>query len=452
MERTAEESGNSMQRIGLSVLYPVRHLMVALFMHWVAEQMSVSVLVDITMKSLCPGSNYCSEVIYLTGTQQTVVGIGKIITLPLIGQLSDEYGRKPLILLTLSASIVPFVLLSFNDTKPLVYAYYVARTISNMLSQGSIFSISMAYAADLVRGSKRAMAFGYITGLFSCAHLVGNLVARLLPEKYIFQVATVLLVISTVYAKAFLVESKCVVPDQDQRRSLLLQSESIIMHRWNSTKETITIISRSGILRQIILVSFFYELGMSGIDSVLLYYLKAAFGFDKNQFAEILLVVGAGSILSQLLLLPIINHFFGEQNVICMALGASIAYGIFTGIAWAKWVPYFAASFGVIYVLVKPCTYAIVSKAASADDQGKSQGFLAGVQSLASLISPLVMSPLTALFLSTKAPFHCKGFSLLCATTFLGIALFQAYLVKPISPETGNDKEDGYIQVQAQTQ
>jgi len=72
MERKAEETGNSMQRTGLSVLYPVRHLMVALFIHWVAEQMSVSVLVNITMEALCPRSNSCSEVIYLTVAQETV--------------------------------------------------------------------------------------------------------------------------------------------------------------------------------------------------------------------------------------------------------------------------------------------------------------------------------------------------------------------------------------------
>eukprot|EP01018_Ginkgo_biloba_P005385 Gb_27447 [translate_table: standard] len=67
-----EEASNSIQRMSLSVLFPVRHLMVALFIHWIAEQMSVSVLVDITMEALCPGSESCSQALYLTGMQQTV--------------------------------------------------------------------------------------------------------------------------------------------------------------------------------------------------------------------------------------------------------------------------------------------------------------------------------------------------------------------------------------------
>ncbi|KAH1191522.1 hypothetical protein GmHk_20G058766 [Glycine max] len=82
-------------------------------------------------------------------------------------------------------------------------------------------------------------------------------------------------------------------------------------------------------LRGIALVSFFYELGMSGISSVLLMFL-----------------------------LPILNPLVGEKVILCSALLASIAY-----------VPYLSASFVIIYVLVKPATYAIISNASSSTNQ-----------------------------------------------------------------------------------
>ncbi|KAI7980578.1 Hippocampus abundant transcript-like protein 1 [Camellia lanceoleosa] len=225
-------------------------------------------------------------------------------------------------------------LLAINESRASVYAYYVLRTISYIISQGSIFCISVAYVADVVEEDKRAALFSWITGIFSLSHVLGNVLARFLPEDYIFE-----------------------------------------------------------------------------------YYLKAAFGFNKNQFSEILMMVGIGSIVSQILIPPLINPLVGEKVILCTALLSSIAYALFYGLAWASWVPYLSASFGVIYVLVKPATYAIISRASSSADQGKAQAFIAGVQSIADLLSPIAMSPLTSLFLSSDAPFNCKGFSIVLASS-----------------------------------
>ncbi|CAN4126436.1 unnamed protein product [Withania somnifera] len=401
-------------------LKPLVHLLLPLCVHWIAEEMTVSVLVDVTTSALCPGESTCSEAIYLNGVQQTVAGIFKMIVLPILGQLADEYGRKPLLLLTVSTTIIPFGLLIINKSKEFVYAYYVLRTISYIISQGSIFCISVAYAADVVDESGRAGVFSWITGLFSASHVMGNVLARFLPMGYIFQVSICLLIFVPVYMALFLEETVTSKTEGNHSSTLKRNVLKVVQERYNSMRYAANIVTSSSTLKCISLISFFYELGMSGISSVLLYYLKSAFGFNKNQFSEILMMVGIGSIVSQIVVLPLINPLFGEKVILCMALLSSIAYAMLYGLAWAPWVPYLSASFGVIYILVKP--------------SGKAQGFVAGIQSIASLLSPVVMSPLTSWFLSSDAPFNCKGFSIICASLCMVVALCYACTLKVEAP------------------
>ncbi|KAF7132293.1 hypothetical protein RHSIM_Rhsim09G0143000 [Rhododendron simsii] len=478
--------------------------------------MTVSVLVDVTTGALCPQLSTCSEAIYINGLQQTVVGIFKMVVLPVLGQLADEYGRKPLLLLTVSTTIVPFALLAISESKASVYAYYVIRTISYIISQGSIFCISVAYVADVVDQSKRAAVFSWITGLFSAAHVLGNALARFLPEGYIFeaccllfQVSMALLVFCPVYMYLFLVETVKPTSRHDQHLGCLHKALMIVEKRYNSMRHATTIVlSRttaehitdvvlgeleasplkgsvllhSQTLKGISLVSFYYELGMSGTSSVLLYYLKSAFGFNKNQFSEILMMVGIGSIVSQLKSSTYKLQSFswygtlqdggasshqsvgwGEKDIVCsftfidsLSLHFMISWkfpfpnpqALLYGFAWASWVPYLSASFGVIFVLVKPSTYAVISKASSSADQGKAQGFIAGVQSIADLLSPLAMSPLTSWFLSSNAPFNCKGFSIICASLCMVISLCYACMLQ-IESKSNIDSADDTDNIEA---
>ncbi|KAL2903207.1 Tetracycline resistance protein class A [Bienertia sinuspersici] len=217
------------------------------------------------------------------------------------------------------------------------------------------------------------------------------------------------------------------------KQSLLSILFKPIRERYNSIRYAATIIFTKPSLRGIYLVSFLYEFGMSGFNSVLLYYLKDGLNLNESKFSETLMIVKIGSVFSQMLIVPVINALTGEKAMLSMGLLASVTYAFFYSMAWATWLPYISVSLGLAYGFVKPSICAIISRASSSNDQGRAQGFLGAVDSMAGLISPIIMIPLTQWFLSDNAPFDCKGFSLVCSALSMMFALFVAM---PLKPET----------------
>ncbi|KAJ4851547.1 hypothetical protein Tsubulata_019462, partial [Turnera subulata] len=88
-------------------LKELSHLFVTVFLSSFALVIVVPGITDVTMLALCPGQVECSLAIYLTGLQQAIIGLGTVIAMPVIGNLSDQYGRKALLTLPMTISIIP---------------------------------------------------------------------------------------------------------------------------------------------------------------------------------------------------------------------------------------------------------------------------------------------------------------------------------------------------------
>ncbi|KAI5431100.1 hypothetical protein KIW84_035314 [Lathyrus oleraceus] len=139
------------------------------------------------------------------------------------------------------------------------------------------------------------------------------------------------------------------------------------------------------------------------------YYLKARFQFNKNQFADLMMISGIGATLTQLFLMPILVPAVGEEKLLTTGL--------------------FVSCINITSIALKQV---------GPNEQGMVQGCLSGITSVANIISSLIFSPLTALFLSEDAPFNFPRFSLMCLGLILMTSFFLSLMIRVTPPIVGD--------------
>ncbi|KAJ0750253.1 putative major facilitator superfamily, MFS transporter superfamily [Helianthus annuus] len=386
------------------------HLFLTVFLFNFSHFMVIPAITDVSMAALCPGEDECSFAIYLTGVQQAITGIGNLLMMPLIGNLSDQYGRKLLLTCPMTLAILPIVILAYSREEGFFYAYFVLKTLTSMLCEGSVIFLALAYVADNVAEERRASAFGILSGISSCSFVTGNLLTRFLPSvASVFQVSAATAMVSVVYMRIFLPESNmtaaviAVASEKETTAECLLDNRRV-SRAVPSLRDSFSLLKSSWTFSQAAIVAFFSMLGELGLISALLYYLKAEFHFDKDQFADLMIIHGIAGIISQLILMPVLSRVINEVHLLAIGLAFTCIH-----------VVYLASTLQILSVFAGPSLRSIVSKQVGPTEQGKAQGCITGLCSFAGIISPLIFSPLTALFLSDHAPFHFPGFSLMCA-------------------------------------
>ncbi|XP_068309727.1 uncharacterized protein [Pyrus communis] len=429
------------------------HLFMTVFLHNFATFMVIPAITDVTMSALCPGRDECSIAIYLTGFQQAIVGLGTLVMMPLVGNLSDKCGRKALLTLPMILTIIPLGILGYSRSKSFFYVYFVVKTLTDMVCEGSVQCLALAYVADNVAEGRRASTFGVLSGISSSAFVCGTLFTRFVSTSSTFQVATVVAVVAVTYMRVFLPESnidknlsapllsdeKIKIKDSAENSSAqILQPAKTLP----SLSDFISLLKTSTTFSQAAIVAFFSNLADVGLHASMMYYLKAHFHFNKDQFADLMVISGVAGTVSQLVLMPLLAPALGEERLLSIGLIFSCAHMFLYGIAWSFWVPYAAAMFSIFYVFAQPCMRSIVSKQVGPSEQGKAQGCISGICSLANVISPIAFSPLTALFLSEKAPFNFPGFSLICVGFAAMIAFIQSVMIRA-APSLSSQRNSG---------
>ncbi|MCX6194900.1 MAG: TCR/Tet family MFS transporter, partial [Cytophagales bacterium] len=314
---------------------------------------------------------------------------------PILGGLSDQVGRRPVILASLFGFTIDYLVLAFA---PNILWLFIGRIMSGIT--GASFTTAQAYIADVSKPEDRAKNFGVVGAAFGIGFIIGPAVGGMLAsygDRIPFFAAAALTLINGIYGYFILPESLA----KSNRRPFDIKRANPLGSLKNLTKYPVI----AG------LVGAFFCLQLAGQvqPSTWSYFTMKVFGWTPDQVGYSLAFVGLIVAIVQGGLARIIMPKLGEIRAISYGL---LLYGfVFFLFAYAtkSWMMYaFMIPFG-LGGIAGPALQSLITQQVGADEQGELQGGLTSLQSITTIFGPLLASNLFAYFASERAPILFPG-------------------------------------------
>lgn len=326
---------------------------------------------------------------------------------PVVGNLSDRFGRRPIILISLFGFTVDYIFLALSPT---ITWLFVGRIIAGIT--GASITTASAYIADVSTDQDRAKNFGVIGAAFGLGFIIGPVLGGVLGHygsRVPFYAAAVLCLVNFVYGYFILPESL----DKDKRRPFDWKRANPV----GSLKFLRKHPEISGMTLALILI---YIAGHA-VQSNWSFFTMYQFGWTERMVGISLGVVGLMTGLVQGLLIRWINPKIGNEKSILYGLALYSVGMLLYAFATEGWM---MLAFTVPYCLggiCGPALQAVITKSVSSGEQGELQGALTSLMSATSIVGPPLMTNLFYYFTHDKAPFKFPG-----APFFLGFILMAA--------------------------
>ncbi|MGA7807881.1 TCR/Tet family MFS transporter [Bradyrhizobium sp.] len=331
---------------------------------------------------------------------------------PILGGLSDRFGRRPVVLLSNFGLAADYVLMALA---PSLAWLFVGRVISGITSAS--ISTAFAYIADKTPPERRAAVFGKIGVAFGAGFILGPALGGLLGDitpRLPFWAAAGLSLANGLYGLLILPES--------------LSAERRSPFRWKNANPVgmLHLLRADRTLAGLQVANFFSQLAHVVLPSVFVLYADYRYGWDARTVGLTLALVGICSMVVQGTAIGPIVRRLGERNALVLGLGfGAVGFLIFgvapTGSLFLIGVPVMA-----LWGVSGAATQALMTRLVTPDQQGQLQGATSSVQSVSQLVGPFLFTLIFAYFIGAKAPLQLPGAPFLLASLLLVLALMVA--------------------------
>jgi len=341
---------------------------------------------------------------------------------PVLGALSDRYGRRPVILVSLFGLGTDYLI---QGWAPSIGWLFLGRIIAGIM--GSSITTGFAYIADVSTPETRAQNYGFVGAAFGLGFTLGPLLGGLLVHPALsgylglgrvslrlpFFVAAGLALVNWLYGFFVLPES------------LAPKHRSTVSWRKMNPLESLRRLRAYPLVAGLAAAFLFSSMAQRGLESVWVLHTGFRYGWEPVTNGLTLGLVGVMAMLVQgLLIKPIVTRV-GERRTITLGMTASMVAFLAYGLASQGWMVPIVIVFGSLSGIALPAIQGLVAGTVLPTEQGKIQGAFTSLTSLAAIFSPLIFtSGLFSFFTSAAAPVILPG-----APFFLGSLLFLVSLL-----------------------
>lgn len=343
-----------------------------------------------------------NEVVGIAGLLIATFGILNFITMPIIGNLSDRFGRRPVLLVSIAGLCIDFLIMGFAHSLVMLF---IGRALAGVTS--ATYSTASSYIADVTEPEDRGRAFGMIGAAFGVGFILGPVIGGELGKIDIrlpFFVSAGIAACNFLYGVFVLPES--LAPENRRKFDWKRAHPFGTFKHFSKLPKVYWFIIGIGI----------FAVAHAVFPGSWNFYGEIRYGWDSRQIAWSLALVGVGSAAVQATLSGRMTKTLGPSKTAMIGLSVStIAMFLFAG-AYEGWMAYAVIVFSSLGGVTNPAMQQLMTGVTPKNAQGELQGALASVQSVCGLIiGPLLMTQTLQFFANPNPIVVFKGANFLLA-------------------------------------
>ena len=352
---------------------------------------------------------------YIVGVFGTVWALMQLVFSPVLGALSDRFGRRPVVLLSNFGLGLDYLVMALA---PSVGWLFVGRVISGITSAS--FSTASAYVADVTPPDKRAGAFGMLSAAFGLGFVLGPALGGVFGEidpRLPFWVAAGLSLLNATYGLFVLPES---LP-RDHRAAFA-------WHRANPVG-SITLLRSNIVLLGLSAVNFIGYVAHEALPTTFVLYAMYRYQWNARMVGLAIATVGVCSALVGAGMVQPLVAKFGERRVMLSGLWFTVAGFVTYGLAPTGLVFWAAIPIGGMGGLYGPPMQGLMTRQVQPTEQGQLQGAIGSIRGVAFMIGPILFSAVFASFIGANRGWHLPGAPYLLAALLMTFSTIVAWRV-----------------------